>query len=110
MRKYLILLPFLFFGVKPYNQNTGIEMTDNNSTEFSIKTDTMLLSYTADLLIQEEKELNELKAYKKKLESEYNRKKEAERLNRLKIQKRKQEAKLLKEIENDINNFLNRGI
>ena len=110
MKRYLILLPFLFFGIKPYNQNTGIEMTDNNSTEFSIKTDTMLLNYTADLLIQEEKELNELKAYKKKLEAEYKRKKEAERLNRIRIQKKRQEAKLLKEIENDINIFLNRGV
>lgn len=110
MKRYLILLPFLFFGIKPYNQNTGIEMTDKNSTVFSIKADTMMLSYTVDLLIQEEKELNELKAYKKRLESEYKRKKEAERLKRIRIQKEKQEAKLLKEIKNDINNFLNRGI
>lgn len=113
MRKFLILVPFLFFGVKPYNQNIGIEVDNSSSDiteEFSVKVDTMLLSYTAEKLIQEDKELNELKNYKRKLEAEYRKKKEKERLNRLKARKRKEEAKLLKEIENDINNFLNRGI
>ena len=95
MKKLIIFIPFLFWSLQPYNQNTEVVRDKTDSMQFSIETDTMILKYSVDMLKVESKELLQREAYRDKLKREI---------------RQIQEKKLLKEIEKDINIFNNRGL
>lgn len=98
MRKLICLIPFLFWGIQPYNQINESEHKEvDNDITFSIETDTMILSFVIEKSKEEVKELEELENYKKRLNSE------------LTVLKRREniQDKLLKNLEKDIENFEN---
>lgn len=95
MKKLIIFIPFLFWSLQPYNQNTDVVSDKTDSIQFSIETDTMILKYSVDMLKVESKELRQREAYRDKLKREI---------------RQIQEKKILKEIEKDIYNYENRGL
>lgn len=103
MKRLIILIPILFFGMQPHNQVIREDSIDSESKEthkFSIETDTMILRYSVEKLKEESKELEDLKAYRDKLKREIRQ-----------IQQQKQrEENLIRDIEKDIKTFNNRGL
>lgn len=100
MKKLIIFIPFLFWSLQPYNQNTEVVSDKTDDVQFSIETDTMILKYSVEQLKVESKELQQREAYRDKLKREI----------RQIQQKKKREERLLREIEKDINIFNNRGL
>lgn len=103
MKRLIILIPILFFGMQPHNQVIREDSVDSESKEthkFSIETDTMILRYSFEKLKEESKELEDLKAYRDKLKREIRQ-----------IQQQKQrEEKEIEKIKEMFNKFDNRGL
>lgn len=103
MKRIIYLLPFLFYGVQPYNQTTKHlkeSSVDSIHTEqFKIETDTMILNYTSQKLIEEVKELEGLEKRKRELQLQIRREKDKLR-----------EKETIKQIKIDLYNFDNRGL
>ena len=93
MRKIVLLIPFLFISVKPYQQVLTI-----NDTVKSL--DTIQLVKTVDTISMEIEKYKRLDVKKNKLKEE---------LNRLKKEKRKQEREE-KQLKKAMEKFNNRGI
>lgn len=103
MKRIIYLLPFLFYGVQPYNQTTKhLEESSSDSIhieQFKIETDTMILNYTSQKLIEEVKELEGLEKRKRELQLQIRREKDKLR-----------DKETLKQIKIDLFNFDNRGL
>lgn len=93
MRKILLLIPFLFISVKPYQQ-----VITHNDTVKSL--DTIQLVKTVDTISMEIEKSKRLDVKKNKLKEE---------LNRLKKEKRKQ-AREERQLKKAMEKFNNRGI
>lgn len=103
MKRIIYLLPFLFYGVQPYNQTTK-HLKENSLDsiyveQFTIETDTMILNYTSQKLIEEVKELEGLEKRKRELQLQIRREKD-----------RLRDKETLKQIKIDLYNFDNRGL
>lgn len=103
MKRMIYLLPFLFYGVQPYNQTTK-HLEENSADsihmeQFKIETDTMILNYTSQKLIEEVKELEGLEKRKRELQLQIRREKDKLR-----------DKETLKQIKIDLYNFDNRGL
>lgn len=103
MKKIICLLPFLFYGVQPYNQTTK-HFKENSvdsihMEQFTIETDTMILNYTSQKLIEEVKELEGLEKRKRELQLQIRMEKD-----------RLRDKETLKQIKTDLYNFDNRGL
>lgn len=103
MKRMIYLLPFLFYGVQPYNQTTKhLEGSSSDSIhieQFKIETDTMILNYTSQKLIEEVKELEGLEKRKRELQLQIRREKDKLR-----------DKETIKQIKIDLYNFDNRGL
>lgn len=103
MKRMIYLLPFLFYGVQPYNQTTKHLKEDSVDSlhiqQFTIESDTMILNYTSQKLIEEVKELEGLEKRKRELQLQIRKEKDKIR-----------EKKTLKQIKTDLYNFDNRGL
>lgn len=103
MKRMIYLLPFLFYGVQPYNQTTKHLKEDSVDSlhiqQFTIESDTMILNYTSQKLIEEVKELEGLEKRKRELQLQIRKEKDKIR-----------EKKTLKQIKIDLYNFDNRGL
>lgn len=103
MKRMIYLLPFLFYGVQPYNQTTKHLKEDSSDSihmeQFKIETDTMILNYTSQKLIEEVKELEGLEKRKRELQLQIRREKDKLR-----------DKETLKQIKIDLHNFDNRGL
>lgn len=103
MKRMIYLLPFLFYGVQPYNQTTKHLKEDSSDSihmeQFKIETDTMILNYTSQKLIEEVKELEGLEKRKRELQLQIRREKDKLR-----------DKETLKQIKIDLYNFDNRGL
>ena len=103
MKRMIYLLPFLFYGVQPYNQTTKHLKEDSVDSlhieQFAIETDTMILNYTSQKLIEEVKELEGLEKRKKELQLQIRREKDKLR-----------DRETLKQIKIDLYNFDSRGL
>ena len=93
MRKLLLLIPFLFISVKPYQQ-----VITTNDTVKSL--DTIQLVKTVDTISMEIEKSKRLDVKKNKLKEE---------LNRLKKEKRKEEREE-RQLKKAMEKFNNRGI
>ena len=105
MKRIIYLLPFLFYGVQPYNQTTK-HLKENSvdpihTEQFKIETDTMILNYTSQKLIEEVKELERLEKRKRRRELQLQIKKEKDKLR---------DKEIIRQIEIDLHNFDNRGL
>lgn len=101
MRKMFVLLPMLLLSVQPKPQPTTKSIEKKaDSLVFKIETDTMLLSYVSEKLIEETKEIEALELRKKELKRQ------------LKALKRKQrfEKKMIEQVKNDLEKFNKRGL
>lgn len=103
MKRIIYLLPFLFYGVQPYNQTTKYFKENSvdsiHMEQFTIETDTMILNYTSQKLIEEVKELEGLEKRKRELQLQIRREKD-----------RLRDKETLKQIKIDLYNFDNRGL
>ena len=103
MKRMIYLLPFLFYGVQPYNQTTKHLKEDSSDSihmeQFKIETDTMILNYTSQKLIEEVKELEGLEKRKRELQLQIRREKDKLR-----------DKETIRQIEIDLHNFNNRGL
>lgn len=103
MKRMIYLLPFLFYGVQPYNQTTKHLKEDSvdsiHMEQFKIETDTMILNYTSQKLIEEVKELEGLEKRKRELQLQIRREKDKLR-----------DKETIKQIKIDLYNFDNRGL
>lgn len=103
MKRMIYLLPFLFYGVQPYNQTTKHLKEDSSDSihmeQFKIETDTMILNYTSQKLIEEVKELEGLEKRKRELQLQIRREKDKLR-----------DKETIKQIKIDLYNFDNRGL
>lgn len=93
MRKILLLIPFLFISVKPYQQ----VITPNDTVK---SLDTIQLVKTVDTISMEIEKSKRLDVKKNRLKEE---------LNRLKKEKRKQEREE-RQLKKAMEKFNNRGI
>ena len=98
MRRFYLLIPFIFFGVqsKVEKKVDYTQIKKNDSMVFKIETDTMLLSYVSEKLVEEVKEIEVLENRKKELKRQ---------LNSLKRQQ-----KLINQAKEDLEKFNNRGL
>lgn len=111
MRKLLILVPILFFGIKPYQQTTQQVNKTDTLTSFAI--DTLALSAVnthtemqANLSQNLEEKKRQLQVQKSKLLQEIKLIQQRKRER----QRQRQEKREIQELINDLEKFNNRGL
>lgn len=98
MRKFLILISFLLWSIKPLNQIRKDNQAKDN-LNFSIETDTMLLNYVFEELKKEKEELKFIQEQRiKSATLVQKRKRELDR-EKLLLNKSKEDLKKYKKIE-----------
>lgn len=94
MKKLFFLIPFIFLGIKPYQQNV-LQNVPEKKEEPLIDS----LDFAKETLLTDLEELKKLEEKKKSLESKLNQ-----------IKKRKKASENKEEVIQKIINFKNRGI
>jgi len=112
MRKFLILVPVLFFGLKPYQQPIDNKQPTDSLTPF--QRDTLVLSVLnlntqiqANVSQQLDQRKNQLQNEKYRLLNEIKKIKQRKKEQNLRYRKEKRE---LEQLIKDLNKYENRGL
>lgn len=98
MRKFLILILFLLWSIKPLNQIRKDSQAKDN-LNFSIETDTMLLNYVFEELKKEKEELKIIQEQRVKSATLVQKRKREFDREKLLLNKSKEDLKKYKKIE-----------